>query len=552
MPRKKSAAKKAREAAASSGEQQVQKRPEPGKKQIDLDGSEDENDDGFQIDQEYAKRFQHNKEREELDRLKEKHKDVDLDESSSSEEEDEYGELLTQDVDKGINEVLKTIRDKPQELLDKDKKFFDNVGENEEKEEKTQQMKPMHLKDYHRMNYLNGGGDAEEEEDDDDGEKPYAVQQRIDQDAIIKAIHDDDNDDDGEFLTKRQDQPQIEPAEIDKSDEQNFLQNFIDGKGWLPKNVDKKTGKEVLPTYNEIVEDDEEFDDIADKFESAYNFRYEDPNAAEIVSYARDQNTIRRKEESSRKRHRERKKEQQKQDESKYKEEINKLKKAKTNEVLSKLDQIKQVLGNDEVGNLFSEKDLEGDFEGSEWDKRMQQVFNDEFYNREDSDPKKWGNDDLIDSDDENDDEEAPKKSKTKQKKEEKQKQKQEKKELLDTAEKIVDENLDAAMDDANIKKPDSQTTFRYREVSPESFGLSSRDILMADDKDLNEFVGLKKLASYRDPEKKQKDKRKYSKKRRLNEWRRSVFDDENGPQDERLESYLNPSGSSKQKRKRA
>lgn len=53
---------------------------------------------------------------------------------------------------------------------------------------------------------------------------------------------------------------------------------------------------------NNNEEDDEEFEDAAEKFENAYNFRYEDPNAAEIISYARSQATLRRSDDSSRRR----------------------------------------------------------------------------------------------------------------------------------------------------------------------------------------------------------------------------------------------------------
>lgn len=66
---------------------------------------------------------------------------------------------------------------------------------------------------------------------------------------------------------------------------------------------------------------------------------------------------------------------------------------------------------------------------------------------------------------------------------------------------------------------------FRYRETSPQTFGLTPRDILLApSDAALNEFVGLKKLATFRDREKKQKDKKRLGKKARLREWRREVF----------------------------
>ncbi len=40
----------------------------------------------------------------------------------------------------------------------------------------------------------------------------------------------------------------------------------------------------------------------------------------------------------------------------------------------------------------------------------------------------------------------------------------------------------------------------------------------------LNEFVGLKKLAAFRDPDRKRKDKKRLGKKARLRQWRRDNF----------------------------
>ena len=42
-------------------------------------------------------------------------------------------------------------------------------------------------------------------------------------------------------------------------------------------------------------------------------------------------------------------------------------------------------------------------------------------------------------------------------------------------------------------------TRFNYVPVQPDSFALTPAEILLADDKDLNEYVGLKKMAPYRD-----------------------------------------------------
>jgi protein KRI1 len=55
------------------------------------------------------------------------------------------------------------------------------------------------------------------------------------------------------------------------------------------------------------------------------------------------------------------------------------------------------------------------------------------------------------------------------------------------------------------------------------TFGLSPLEILTATDSQLNEFVGLKKLAPYRPRGAKEGDVRKYGKKKRLREWRKKV-----------------------------
>lgn len=53
----------------------------------------------------------------------------------------------------------------------------------------------------------------------------------------------------------------------------------------------------------------------------------------------------------------------------------------------------------------------------------------------------------------------------------------------------------------------------------------------MAPDSSLNEFAGLKKMASFRDAEKKRKDKKNLGKKARLRQWRKETFGNEDGPE---------------------
>ncbi|KAJ1337649.1 protein KRI1 [Microdochium nivale] len=82
-----------------------------------------------------------------------------------------------------------------------------------------------------------------------------------------------------------------------------------------------------------------------------------------------------------------------------------------------------------------------------------------------------------------------------------------------------------------------SGSGFRYRETKPESFGLTTLDILMATDSALNTYAGLKKLAHFRPEDKQAKDKKHLGKKARLRQWRKETF----GPEFEKEPPAYNP-----------
>ena len=93
-----------------------------------------------------------------------------------------------------------------------------------------------------------------------------------------------------------------------------------------------------------------------DNFESKYNFRFEEPNAATITSHARDANkeeTMRRKD-SSRKQARDRAKEKKEDLKKQRKEEIAKLKALKREEIIDKIKKADYL----SKGNLFKDKNL--------------------------------------------------------------------------------------------------------------------------------------------------------------------------------------------------
>ena len=121
-----------------------------------------------------------------------------------------------------------------------------------------------------------------------------------------------------------------------------------------------------------------------DAYETAYNMRHEEANAATITSHARDalkDETIRRKNET-RKEARERKIERREEEKRKKAEEIKRLKQIKRDEVLEKVKEMSQIgaLELDQAAIDRIKKELETDFVPDVYDKTMQKTYNEKYY----------------------------------------------------------------------------------------------------------------------------------------------------------------------------
>lgn len=486
-------------------------------------------------------------------------------ESSSSEEEDEFGELITEDVQQGIDKVLDALKSDPSKLLDPNAKFFDDPEKNDAFKAKMHKEKPMYLKDYHRMNLLSGDYKTNEDENEYgtiDGEKPFVVTEREERNNLLSDIKsafkegDDDESDDDEFMTKKE--PSTSIAKETKlslpdptKNQDAFLSAFLDNQAWIPQKGDKTIDLDKIDN-----DDEEDFDNAVEDFEKAYNFRYEDASAAEIISYARNQATIRRSNTNTRKRQREKKHDVKEQEEKIKEEALKKKKTQKVNAVLDRLTKIKEAVGDevsdDTIHKVFGDSLLDDDFNDADWDKKMAQIFDEQYYDNEVTKPQ-WGEDDEImadfkqeetaGSDDNSEDEkdteeknldEPPKKKSKKEKLKEKKSAKKGKESLKEAAQNIVDSNADKLLDEVEEERGRLQEKedikFKYRDVSPETFGLTTRDIILANDQQLNTYIGIKKFAPYKPKDQALKDKRKYTKKKHLQEWRKEVFHDKNGP----------------------
>ncbi|OAA76395.1 ribosome biogenesis protein Kri1 [Akanthomyces lecanii RCEF 1005] len=556
-------------------------------------------DSGFKVNEEFARRFEHNKKREEQHRLEEKLKNGqdDDEDSSDDESEDENGFLATEDLDAQISATLQAIKNKDPRVYDKDQTFYkpdDETGD--AKTEKKE--KPVFLRDYHREKILRGDIGADEEEEQP---QTYDQEQEAAKLEFLSGVKDaegdsDSDDDDGFVVKKKSDgaapkssngihpsrsaKVKVSGANVGDADKdpETFLSNFMAARAW----VEEEGGR-----WKAFESDDGEEDDRADEFEQAYNLRFEDPEKSREVlrSYARDitnSRSVRREEATGRKRLRELEKERKEAEKKERGDEKARLRKLKVEEAEKKLRKIKQAAG--AVGKELSDEEwmsfLDGAWENDNWEEEMQKRFGDDYYAVRDDDfaadsdveaasskkskrPKKpkWDDDiqindivsdfdeeeakaefNLSDAEEEDDEEEeaAPAKKKRKTadiKKERIEAQKKSKKErakleaLVDTKMELTDHDLlrdsaRLASEAAGTADPSAAVQpFRYRETSPQSFGMTARDILLApSDQVLNEYAGLKKFASFREEEKKRRDRKHLGKKARLRQWRKEVF----------------------------
>ncbi|KAH7066020.1 hypothetical protein FB567DRAFT_599805 [Paraphoma chrysanthemicola] len=526
----------------------------PAKKAKLLDDSDSSDAEGgvtLKVNDEYAKRFEYNKKREEKHRLEEKYGkskalQTPADDSEDSEEgveEDDAAELLDEDLDEQVNATLQALRAKDPRIYNKEAKFYNEDDEQDDGTNEAEKEQSMTLRQYHTKNLLEGKFAADDE--DDAPPKTYAQEQEDARRSLVKEMHaaaEEDGEGDDFLVAKpkpastKKERVKITVEDVEQADKdpETFLSNFMASRAWVPSDNAR---------FKPLESDDDSEEAAADEWEASYNLYFEDTAGTneKIMTYARARA---RAVEEAQGRGDGRKGSTDPQDRGLSGRDF-------------KIDEWKDV--------------LEADWSDDQWEAEMQKRFGEAYYDAGDAGSdsedgaksskkkvKKPKFDDDIDikdlipdfkddederpeitlSSDEEDAEDDPgedeEESNTTAKSSKK--RKQERADAKSAArrdrrliENLVDSNLENV---ANHVRP------------------HARDILLADDSQLNEFAGLKKLAAFRDADKKKKDKKHLSKKARLRQWRKDTFGDEDGPKGG-FETILGGDGKKKKKRSR-
>ncbi|KAJ7643238.1 KRI1-like family C-terminal-domain-containing protein [Mycena rosella] len=334
--------------------------------------------------------------------------------------------------------------------------------------------------------------------------------------------------------------------------DQEFLVNYILNRGWIDR------ASKRVPTYGEVTsqskkgkakaqatddaddsgseggageddsEEEEVFDDILDRFESSYNFRFEETDGSQIKSYPRNLPSLVRREDTTRKDARERRKQRKEEELAKRKEEVRRLKGLKVKEIRARLEKAGVSTGTAESLEELG-IDLDAPWNPEEHDQQMQKLYelngaedDDAEFENDDEKPM-WG-DDVDIGDIPMSPSFGPSTSKAEKKKKKKKKKGGEDEdegvdidamdadvvplggdddEEWDGTEEMRKRKLDEWMNevyalDFNDIVGGIPTRFHYTSVAPQNFALTPAEILLAKDSELNEYMGVKKYAPYR------------------------------------------------------
>ncbi|KAG7216165.1 hypothetical protein INR49_029013 [Caranx melampygus] len=522
----------------------------------------------LKINSQFAQKYEKYRQKEELQRLKDRYGDrADDSDSETSESSSDDSEVeLDPEVERDFYRTLSLLKKKDPKIYQQDAKFYSEDASTSDAKPSTSKtaVKPMYLKDYERKVILEREGKYEDDDDSDDEEASmrreraaspsYVQEQKELKESFRKFVQDSDDEDEGseegeesQLLTRRiktqeekdkeeadyvewlKGQAELEgPEEVkdmkylrdywndpELDERERFLRDYVLNKGYLDEDEDD----DRIPTYDEIVQEDvddseeegENFLEKQEDFERSYNFRFEEPDAQQIKTYPRNIATSVRSKDDRRKRKREEVKQRKEKEKEQKQEQLKQLKNLKRSEIMEKLKKLQELTGNEQLA--FNEVDLDGDFDPQQHDQLMQKVFGDEYYGNEEDEKPQFDDDDELEEHwnwdtwtgerGEGDDGEEYNE------------------EGYDDAgphcddEGFIEKSFEQYLDeyyklDYEDIIDDLPCRFRYRQVLPNDFGLSTDEILKSNDKELNRWCSLKKTCMFRSEKEELCDSKNY------------------------------------------
>ncbi|KAI3880594.1 hypothetical protein MKW92_020083 [Papaver armeniacum] len=522
--------------------------------------SDDDTDEisNLEIDEKFKARHEYNEKRKDLHRLEELEKNEML-KSEEFDDDDDIKKLM--DLLVKVKNQDPIIKQKDAKLFESEDEESEEESDKKETKSKPKYLKDVIAEKL----LEDGGEDEDEDDDDDDSRvrprgKSYNQEQEERRkkflDVVEREFDDDDEEEEEDLLKEKkrwEEEEDAEDEEITKKcdDYLGTMRNFIVKKTWVDKDKGKRPQIDDLEVLSE---DDEEVWDQLD-FERKFNFRYEEGTGDRILGHSRVIDGAVRKKVNRREEQRKRREDRMDEANKRNREELKHLKNLKKKEIMEKLDKILAIGGLTEgEACALDVDDLEDDFDPEEYDKKMNKTFNNDYYNAEDADfgdeeddedgdiekpdfdkedellglPKDWdvcgigdgfaavrervlkskagiedveGEEHGDDDDDDAGDNDGNESDLEEEEKPEEGKRKRKRKLSLREKVALFKEFDEYHKLDYEGRIGDLKTRFKYAQVPPLRFRLSAKEIINMDDKELIQYVPLKKIAPYTEVE---------------------------------------------------
>ncbi|XP_076287714.1 protein KRI1 homolog [Lasioglossum baleicum] len=567
-----------------------------------------DSDGELKINADYAKNYNNWRQKEELNKLKTKYGDIngttvsdrDSDSESSSSSEEEENEVSEQ-FDKDFYKTLALLKKKDPYIYNQDVTFFDDTNkvqesyyEKKKSSDKSKKEKAVYLRDFERDIIVKREGKFSDSEDEDTLRKNEAevkgVTYKQEQEQIIQSFKDVLRDEEEDDLLKPKTKSRIEKekeeadykewlkgqeSNINEEEQQalkplrdfwsnpdldadeKFLRDYVlnnkySDNDYIGADLD---GAHLAHDSDDNLSEDEKNIERQEEFEHKYNFRFEEPDQEFIKRYPRTMENSMRKKDTRRAQKRAEVKQRKEEDKLRKREELKQLKALKRKEIEEKIEKLKEITGNEDI--KFNDVDLDGDFDPNEYDKKMSEMFNDDYYGAPEEDIKPefpdideeleiestWDNYDPSAENNEvygeeehkgphcededfnmDADYDASKSNQTEEDGTKKRKRRRKSKfaELMAQKKPKFDPQQYQSYQEYFDKYyslnyedmiGDIPCRFKYRKVVPNDYGLSVEEVLMADDKELNKWCSLKKALQYKPDHAELNDVRMYQQK---------------------------------------
>lgn len=535
-----------------------------------LDESDEEgNDVQLTVNKDYATRYENWRKKEEYQKLKDKYGAGALsegselsgsdDSSGDSDQEELSMQLQGEDFHKSFMKTLSAIKKGDPSLLDPSVSFAPELP-SISKSRKENKQKKMTLMDYHVKLVKERKGVTEEDEEPQASkiDNGYYEQLHSIKNEFKAALDSSDEDDDESGLIRgvkkienveksKSSRSSPIPLEEPKDEDEKFLFDYIVKKKYLNE-PDVQADCKSLWKKNTFVDNDSDQNEATEHTMEVKQHRFEESNAGEIKRFPRaiqstrdlgvkEQNAAKRREVKERK-----KKEKE--------EDLKRFSSLRAQLLQDKLKKLKEISGNDKFVNKKLSQDIDmnalldnTDFDPEKHDANMSKLFGQdyddqvedgekpqfEFIEGIDDDMEEFDEDghfvslkdaqeeadDEDDIEEENDEEEEEGTSKLKRPEKKKRKRREKKKKKID---------IDQLPDYDDVISGQLPVRFKYRKVKPHDFGLSPEEIVMAEDKELNAWVSLKKAVGFRPEEEEAKDMKIYERRRQDWQWKKRIL----------------------------